>query len=108
MRKNTISKLALLTGLLMINTSTKGFYQCVPKKDWLINFIQNNQRKIWIKVIDLQITSPLDKFKGFLEPGYYRVKAAGAGGKEEVKEFTLIKTEEFKACVGAVVNHSFN
>ena len=40
MRRNKISKLALLTGLLMINTNTKGFYQCVPKQDWVYKAIR--------------------------------------------------------------------
>ena len=98
MKKNTISKIALLTGLLMINTNTKGFYQCIPKRSWIANVIDFRQ---WVKILDLRITSPLEDFKGFLEPGKYRVKAAGAGGEGEVKEFILRKKEEFKACVGA-------
>ncbi len=108
MRKNKISKLALLTGLLIINTNTKGFYQCVPKEDWLIYFVRKHQGTEWVKVLDLQISSPLDKFKGYLEPGRYRVKAAGAGGKEEKRSFYLRQKAEFKACVGAGGGNGMN
>ncbi len=101
-----ISKITLLSAMLLAGVvNAQEFYTCVPKKSWwkdiMTESIKDGQKKIWSKIIDLQITSPLDKFKGWLQPGNYRVTAAAAGGVEEIGEFTLIKTSEFKACVGA-------
>lgn len=39
-RKN-ISKIALLAGLLTINSSANSFYQCVPKKAWVEEIVKS-------------------------------------------------------------------
>ncbi len=87
MKKHKISKLALLTGLLMINTNTKGFYQCVPKQDWFkkqyyiltledkfrVAKTQINNHNLWILVEE-------NKTSGSLGIGIYKVIVAGGCG----------------------------
>ena len=100
---NKVSKITMLTALFIAGiVNAQEFYTCVPKKSWWNEMIKSNvpntdnltkaiakeitniQHQSQLKVLDLRITSPLKDFKGFLDPGKYRVRAAGAGGKEEV------------------------
>lgn len=109
MNNNKLNKISLLTGLLLINTAhAQTFHTCVPKKDWLLEMLKREKlvpedpiKETWHVIKHLTITSPKDEFMGFLEAGKYRVKAAGAGGSETVKEFILKEKSEYKACVGA-------
>ncbi len=87
MKHNKISKLALLAGLLVMNTTANSFYQCVPKKSWK-------------RIAYLTPQSKQEEFKQLLESGKYKVTIAGGGGLAETKEFTLTKISEFKACAG--------
>ncbi len=47
MKHNKISKLALLAGLLVMNTTANSFYQCVPKKEWVEKIIKEEEDKKW-------------------------------------------------------------
>ena len=89
MKRKNISKFALLVSLLTINTTANSFYQCVPKKSWK-------------RIAYLTPSSPQHLFQQFLLAGKYRVIAAGGGGEQVIKEFTLTTATEFKACAGEV------
>ena len=109
MNNNKLNKISLLTGLLLINTAhAQTFHTCVPKKDWLLEMLKREKlvpedpiKETWHVIKHLTVTSSEGDFKGFLTAGKYRVKAAGAGGSEIVKQFVLKERSEYKACVGA-------
>ncbi len=101
MMKKQISKVSMLASLLVATmVKAQEFYTCVPKKSWWIDVVKSGQKKSWDKIIHLTPSSRQSQFKQYLQPGRYKVKAAGAGGREEIKEFYLTTTKEFKACVG--------
>ncbi len=113
--KNKISKIAIFT-ILMLNGTVKSqeFYTCIPNEDWvkgkakeavtdthIQELIRKTVNKLeWKKIIHLTPNSNLWEFEQTLQPGRYRVTAAGAGGKEIIKDFTLTTSSVFKACVG--------
>ena len=87
MKIKNISKFVMLASLLVMNTTANSFYQCVPKKSWK-------------RIVYLTPYSPQHLFQQFLQAGRYRVIAAGGGGEQVTKEFTLTTATEFKACAG--------
>ena len=97
-----ISKFALLASLLTINTTANSFYQCVPKKKWVEKIVRDGiNNSYWTEIIHLTPKSDLSEFTKELSAGRYRVRAAGAGGVEQVREFKLTSSQKYKACVGA-------
>ena len=98
--KNKISKIILAASLLASGiTTAQEFYTCVPKRDWWIEMVREGSKK-WKKIIHLTPQSPQSDFQQTLQPGKYKVIAAGGGGEPETKEFTLTSSQEFKACAG--------
>lgn len=118
-----ISKIAIFT-ILILNGTVKSqeFYTCIPNDDWVKGkakeeitdtYIQNIVKKTiltskWTLVRKLTPFSAQSEFKGTLPAGRYRVTAAGAGGPEQTREFTLTYSQEYKACVGQAGRNSEN
>ncbi len=95
-----INKKILLASILVTNlVAAQEYYTCVPKKDWWLDVVREGSKK-WKKIIHLTPQSKQEEFQQTLQPGKYRVTAAGGGGKPETKEFTLTTASEFKACAG--------
>ena len=71
-----ISKFALLAGLLVMNTTVNGFFQCMPKKEWIEKIIQKKEDENWkffeeIRIIK-QGEDSLNITEKILDPGKYR------------------------------------
>ncbi len=111
-----ISKITILASMLTVNlVAAQEYYTCVPKKDWWANIVKQNVpnasdiRQIvkeeviknlnW-RPINLTPNSEVIEFQQKLQPGKYKVIAAGAGGEEEERIFILYTATKFKACVG--------
>ena len=102
MKNNKISKITMIGSLLVTGiVNAQEFYTCVPNDDWVKNLVKETIKKTqWKKIIHLTPASNLSEFKQTLPAGKYRVIASGAGGSEQIREFTLNSSYEFKACVG--------
>ncbi len=102
MKNNKISKITILTALFIGGiVNAQEFYTCVPKRNWWLDIVrEGNLKNKWELIIDLTPNLNVELYKQKLYPGKYRIRAAGAGGKEELKEFTIKETATFKACVG--------
>ncbi len=98
--KQYISTTALVTSLILSSTTkAQKFYTCVPKKEWIEKIA-----KEWKEIIHITPQSKQEEFRQTLPAGKYRVTAAGAGGKPEIKEFSIQSgyKAEFDFCVGTV------
>lgn len=103
MKNNRISKITILTALFIGGiVNAQEFYTCVPKRNWWLDIVrEGNLKNKWELIINLTPNLNIELYKQKLYPGKYRIYIAAGGGDEIVKEFTLDKVEEFKACVGA-------
>ena len=94
MKNKKISKISMVASLLVAGiVNAQEFYTCVPKKDWWIDVVREGSKR-WIK-IDYGIGNTE------LLSGKYRIRGAGAGGPEKIKEFTIENRTEIKeVCIG--------
>ena len=108
-----INKKILLASMLTANlVAAQEYYTCVPKKTCPsleeIKQVLKTVKPVppiptngtWKEKILLTPNSIQSEFQQKLQPGKYKVTAAGAGAAPVIREFILNEEAEFKACTG--------